>query len=257
MNRDRVKIAWKFDRKTARRSLATNPNLLSGQDLGTELSGLQMSYQTAMQQALESDQRAISNCSGGPGFLGGLKAVACAADRTTSQQKRAEAQSLQLQINQKQSQITSSQTSLITSAPSVLPPGCRPDGTVIAAAPSSLPTGSAASGEPTVHDVVEKIRAADHAAMPPAQRITVDALGASGRTTMTVKNSTAYELSVFFDGPVSTKLTIMPGVSQDVDLAPGTFHVAGRVTATDVLPFYGEQLYAGSTRYSVTFYIAP
>jgi hypothetical protein len=225
--------------------------------LGTELSRLQMSSQDAMQQALESEQRAISNCSGGTGFLGGLKAVACAADRTTAQQKRAEAQSLQLQINQKQSQMSSSQTSLFASAPPVLPPGCRPDGTVIAAAPGSLSTGSAASPEPSVHDVVEKIRAADHAAMPPAQRVTVNALVAPGRTMMTVKNSTAYELSVFFDGPISTKLTIMPGASQDVDLAPGTFRVAGRVTAVDVLPFYGEETYSNSARYSVTFYVAP
>jgi len=226
--------------------------------LGTELSGLQMSYQNAMQQALESDQRASVSCSaGGGGLVGGINAMGCSAARLTSQQKRAEAQSLQLQINQKQSQITSAQTSLITSAPSALPPGCRTDGTMIIATPGSSSTGSAASVEPTVHDVVEKIRAGDHAAMPPAQSVTVNALAVSGQTTMTVKNSTAYELSVFFDGPVSTKLTIMPGASQDVDLAPGTFHVAGRVTAADVIPFYGEETYSSSARYSVTFYIVP
>jgi hypothetical protein len=226
--------------------------------LGTELIGLQMSYQNAMQQALESDQRANVSCSaGGGGLVGGINAMGCSAARITSQQKRTEAQNLQVQINQRQSQMTSVQTVLITTAPSVLPPGCRPDGSVIAAASSSLRTGSAASAEPTVHDVVEKIRAADHAAMPPAQRVAVNAMAASGRTTMIVKNSTAYELSVFFDGPVTTKLTIMPGASQDVELAPGTFRVAGRVTAADVLPFYGEETYSGSAHYSIAFYIAP
>jgi hypothetical protein len=224
--------------------------------LGTELSGLQMSYQNAMQQALESDQRASVSCSaGGGGFVGAINAMGCSAARLTSQQKRAEAQGLQLQINQKQSQMTSSQTILITSAPSVLPPGCRADGTVIVAAPGSSSMGSTASVEPSVHDVVEKIRAGDHAAMPPTQRVTVNALAASGRTTMTVKNSTAYELSVFFDGPVSTKVTLRPGASQDVDLAPGMFHVAGRVSASEVLPFYGEETYEASARYSVRFYI--
>jgi hypothetical protein len=74
---------------------------------------------------------------------------------------------------------------------------------------------------------------------------------------MTVKNSTAYELSVFFDGPISTKLSLSAGASQDVDLAPGAFHVAGRVPAPNVLPFYGEETYAGSTLYTITFYIAP
>jgi hypothetical protein len=72
---------------------------------------------------------------------------------------------------------------------------------------------------------------------------------------MTVENSTAYELSVFYDGPVSKKLTLAPGASQTIDLAPGAFHVAGRVSASDVLPFYGEETYAGSASYSETFYI--
>ena len=74
---------------------------------------------------------------------------------------------------------------------------------------------------------------------------------------MTVKNSTGYELTVFYDGPVSKKLTLAPGTSQEVELAPGAFHVAGRVTAGDVLPFYGEESYASSAGYSETFYIAP
>jgi hypothetical protein len=119
---------------------------------------------------------------------------------------------------------------------------------------SAAPTAPPA--EPTVRDEVEKIRLEKHGAVPPAQRAATGAPAAAGRTTMTVKNSTAYELAVFFDGPVSTKLTIVPGASQDVDLAAGAFHVAGRVAA-NVLPFYGEESYAGSARYSMTFYIAP
>jgi tetratricopeptide (TPR) repeat protein len=116
--------------------------------------------------------------------------------------------------------------------------------------------GSTTPVESTVRDEIEKIRGGTYAPMPPAQRSTSGGPVASGRTTMTVKNSTSYELSVFFDGPVSTKLTLVPGASQDVDLAAGTFHVAGRVAA-NVLPFYGEEAYGGSSRYSMTFYIAP
>ena len=41
-----------------------------------------------------------------------------------------------------------------------------------------------------------------------------------------------------------------------LDLAPGAFHVAGRVTATDVPQFYGEEAYASSACCSVPFYIA-
>ena len=115
------------------------------------------------------------------------------------------------------------------------------------------PTPKAPEG--TVSEEVEKIRSGRHAPMPLAQR-DAGASVASGRTTMSIKNSTAYDLSVFFDGPMSTKLTLLPGATQELDLAPGAFHLAGRVAAADVLPFYGEETYAGSARYSMTFYIS-
>jgi len=119
------------------------------------------------------------------------------------------------------------------------------------AAPRVLPT------EPTISEEVEKIRTERHAPMPPAQRSPASAPSVSGQTTMTVKNSTAYELNVFFDGPVSKRLTVEPGASQDVDLAPGTFHVAGRVAAGNVLPFYGDDTYESSAHYTYTFYLDP
>jgi hypothetical protein len=111
--------------------------------------------------------------------------------------------------------------------------------------------------EPTVRDEVEKIRSGRYAPLPPAQGSAANTGGMSGRTTMTIRNSTAYELSVFYDGPISNKLTLAPGASQELDLAPGRFRVAGRVAAANVLPFYGEESYGGSTRYSVEFYIGP
>src|ERR1035441_6158912 len=59
--------------------------------------------------------------------------------------------------------------------------------------------------EPTIHDEVEQIRADHPDPGPHAELDTVGAPAVSGRTTMNVKNSTAYELSVFFDGPVSKR----------------------------------------------------
>lgn len=242
--------------------------------LVSEVNDLQRRSQEAMAEATAADQRAISNCSGGTGFLGGLKAVACFADRNTSQQKQGEAQQLALTLNQKQFQMNSAQLSLATLASSQLPLGCRTDGTAIVAVPGfsskgvALPIapishvaapselGSALSVEPTVHDVMERIRLGDHGPMPVAQRSGSRGAGLPGQTTMTITNSTAYELSVFFDGPVSTKATLAPGASHDLELKPGAFRVAGRVAAADVLPFYGEETYDSSTRYSVTFYIA-
>ena len=242
------------------------------QTLSSQLGNLISQYQNAVAQANQAAQQANISCplASNKG-LGVINAMGCIAAQTNYQTNLAQAQSLAPQITQTQSQLTSAQTTLITLAPSVLPAGCRTDGTAIVAVPSSVkPTTSVSSPvyttarastaavsivpvEPPVHDVVEKIRSGDHGPMPVAQRS--GRVGMSGRTTMTIRNSTAYELSVFFDGPVSTKVTLPPGASQDLDLAPGLFHVAGRVSASDVLPFYGEETYEASARYSVSFYI--
>ncbi|MGD0500172.1 MAG: hypothetical protein ABSC23_17245 [Bryobacteraceae bacterium] len=234
------------------------------QRLTHEMTDLQAQHQAALQQATNADQQASTNESNarqGAGTLGAINGVLGAGLRVGAQQKRAEAQNLEQQIALKQAEITRAQTSLISSVGGAPPPGCTANGAQQASGgslPSGLPNPSGALPlQPTIHDEVEKIRTGSHAPMPPAQRAAGSALTAFGRTTMTVKNSTAYELSVFFEGPVSQKLTLAPGASRDVDLAAGTFHVAGRVVAANVLPFYGEETYAGSASYSVTFYIAP
>lgn len=72
---------------------------------------------------------------------------------------------------------------------------------------------------------------------------------------MTVNNSTPYTLSVYFEGPVARSANIAPKQSQALELAAGTFQVAGRVDAADVLPFYGKETYGSSIQYTVTFYV--
>lgn len=145
-----------------------------------------------------------------------------------------------------------SEDTIDISVAAVRSPGATPaapDAALFRGVPTMMPT------EPTISDEFGKIKSGPHTSMPHAQRSTASDAGTSGRTTMTVQNSTAYELSVFFKGPVSKKLTLAPGASQDVDLEPGTFEVGGRVAAANVLPFYGEETYAGSASYSLKFYI--
>jgi peptidyl-prolyl cis-trans isomerase C len=120
------------------------------------------------------------------------------------------------------------------------------------AAPQS-PIVSNPPPEVSVHDEVERIRSANHAPLPHAERATVQAAGTGAKTMIKVTNATAYQLSVFFDGPVARKAVLAPGTSQDLDLQPGAFHVAGRVAAADVLPFYGDDTYGGSAQYTMTF----
>jgi protein-disulfide isomerase len=120
--------------------------------------------------------------------------------------------------------------------------------------PLAQQAGAGGLTESTIHDEVESIRLGAHGQIPPAQRSATSSAGV-GRTTMTVNNSTAYQLTVLYDGPVPQKLTLAPGASQSLDLTPGVYHVAGRVSASNVLPFYGEETYDGSASYSETFYI--
>jgi hypothetical protein len=123
--------------------------------------------------------------------------------------------------------------------------------------PAAMPFGQPSqSSDVTIHDEVEKIRRGSYSPMPAAQRSPAAVpSGAAGRTTMTVRNSTQHSLSVYFDGPVSRSLILAPGSSQTLDLAPGAFHVAGRVDASNVLPFYGDDTYQGSVAYTLNFYI--
>jgi hypothetical protein len=220
--------------------------------LQMELNDLQLQYQTASQKALQAEQAANLG-STGTGVLGALNQTLRSANQIAAQKYQADAQNLQLQATQKQSELNNAQFSLSMLPVLTQPMGCSTYPISQQATPSSP---AAAVAEASVHDEVEKIRSGTYAPMPPAQLSTASA-AVWGGTTMTVKNSTAYQLTVFYDGPVSKKLTLSPGSSQEVDLAPGLFHVAGRVAAGNVLPFYGEETYASSASYSETFYIAP
>lgn len=118
------------------------------------------------------------------------------------------------------------------------------------------PVFEAAVPKKSISDEVDTINSGPHQTAPNSMRA-ADGSGISGRTTMSIHNSTGYELSLFYDGPISAKIVLAPGAVKELDLAPGRFRVAGRVPSTTVLPFYGEETYFASTRYSVEYYIGP
>jgi hypothetical protein len=104
-----------------------------------------------------------------------------------------------------------------------------------------------------IQQEIQRIRNAPHEAMPPAQ-----SAGASlgGQTSMTVENGTSYLLHIYLSGPASQKLEIVAGGSQTLDLPPGHYEVAARISNNAVTPFYGTEDYAPNTQYSSHFYIA-
>src|ERR1019366_4170903 len=240
---DRAQCAAYLQRETERSSREREVHRLQ-----MELNDLQLRYQIASQKALQAGQAANSG-STGTGVLGAISQTLASANKIAADKFQTDAQNLQLQATQKQSELNNAQFSLSYLPALAQPMGCS----TYSVSQQTIPSSPAAAvAETSVHDEVEKIRGGQYAPLPPAQASTSGAT-VWGGTTMTVKNSTSYELTVFYDGPVSKKLTLAPGGSQDVDLAPGVFHVAGRVAAGDVLPFYGEETYASSAGYSETF----
>jgi hypothetical protein len=108
----------------------------------------------------------------------------------------------------------------------------------------------------SIHNELNKIQSGPYKAPPTAEPAPTSS-GMSGHTVLRIQNSTGYELSVYYEGQVSKTLTLSPGATQEVELAPGSFRVGGRVAAPNVVPFYGVETYANSTRYSVEFYLKP
>jgi hypothetical protein len=89
--------------------------------------------------------------------------------------------------------------------------------------------------------------------MPQAQHVAA-ALG--GQTSATIEDRTPYLLHVYFAGPTTKEFEIAAGASQTMQLRPGGYEIAARVSNAAVKPFYGAEQYVSNTQYSFQFYIA-
>jgi hypothetical protein len=106
--------------------------------------------------------------------------------------------------------------------------------------------------DPGTRTAIDEIRSGNHSTMPPPQ---IAGRNASGSTTWTFRNDTAYTLSVYLAGPVTLSLVIPPGGARNASLQAGRYEIGARVSAANVLPFYGVRDYAGGYAYSDCFYI--
>jgi len=102
------------------------------------------------------------------------------------------------------------------------------------------------------NQVDEIVQSGRYTPLPPPQATTS---GVSGQTSISIENRTAYELTVMVAGPIERSLTVSAGGFQTVALPPGNYRVVGRVSASNVLPFFGTQSYAIATSYRESFYI--
>jgi hypothetical protein len=126
---------------------------------------------------------------------------------------------------------------------------------------SSSPSGPSATGSglASIHSsdaqaarqAIDQIRGGSHGDMPPPE---VAGSSSRGRTTMAVTNGTGSVLSFYYAGPASGTLTLAPGAVQNLSLSPGRYELAARVSAPNVIPFYGVEDLLSAT-YTETFYI--
>lgn len=79
--------------------------------------------------------------------------------------------------------------------------------------------------------------------------------GTTGRTSLAITNDTQYSLQIMTSGLTTGQYTISPGATQEIVVLPGSYKIIGRVSASNVLPFYGTEKYAGGWKYSYGFYL--
>jgi len=120
--------------------------------------------------------------------------------------------------------------------------------------PTALPIDSTlpASTGTIASQIDEIVRSGSYATLPQARAI---AFGVSQQPSLSIRNQTAYELTVLMAGPVERSLSVPAGASRSVVVPPGTYRVVGQVKASNVLPFFGTQTYATDVSYDESFYI--
>src|ERR1022692_1031462 len=61
-----------------------------------------------------------------------------------------------------------------------------------------------------------------------------------GQTGITVENETNYVLYLYLSGPSSQEITLAAGASQTLQVSPGDYEIAAKVSDPSVIPFYGR-----------------
>jgi hypothetical protein len=75
-----------------------------------------------------------------------------------------------------------------------------------------------------------------------------------GFATDKIENGTQYTLTLYYNGPTTKIIDILPGQSVKIRLGKGAYSIVAKVNDTSVKEFYGTQIYKGFD-YSCRFYI--
>lgn len=104
----------------------------------------------------------------------------------------------------------------------------------------------------SIEDEIARIKGASHETMPTPQS-SKKHLG--GKTVLSVSNQTEYTLYLYLSGSGTKQVTIPSHSQSSIELVPGDYEVAARVSNQAVIPFYGRQSYGSNTQYSEEFYV--
>ncbi|MGA7410924.1 MAG: hypothetical protein WBW33_10595 [Bryobacteraceae bacterium] len=119
---------------------------------------------------------------------------------------------------------------------------------------SPLPPGYSLTSTPTgkSREIDEIIKSGRYTQMPPAERA---GSSGSGLASIRITNSTAYTLTIVYDGVASATSTIPAHGSSTLQLPAGSFRVLGRVSEPGVLPFIGRETFGPGDNLVTDFFV--
>jgi len=115
---------------------------------------------------------------------------------------------------------------------------------------SATAAGTSSSIRSQIDDVV---RSGKYSALPRPQ---VSSTTGGGSPSLTIKNSTRYNLTVLCGGPEERSTRIAAGQTAQVPLAAGSYQMVGRVDSPNVLPLYSHYDFNNGTIYNFDFFIS-
>jgi hypothetical protein len=106
----------------------------------------------------------------------------------------------------------------------------------------------------TIRQEIEQIfKSGKYIPLPPIKSMS-SGIAPTGMAICEVSNNTDYMLTALFSGPTERRIEVAPRQTISIQLPPGQYRIVGRVSASDVLPSYGEHVFLAIAS-QLSFYV--
>jgi hypothetical protein len=122
---------------------------------------------------------------------------------------------------------------------------------------SGSPAGQEQPDAARINSEVDSIQASGQYSPLPAPQAIAPAVSLGSTVSRKFENATGYTVTVDLAGPETKEVVLAPGGTQALNLMPGTYKVAAKAQAPNVLPFFGIQNYAAGYEYTSQLVITP